>query len=64
MNRKDFKALYRAFHKINALCLEAYEKKEQSEDDYEYREMMGWRLDGLLDARTILITILTTKNKK
>jgi hypothetical protein len=64
MKRSDYKALYRAWREINALCMETRAKKEQSEDDYEYREMMSWRLDGLLDAKMAVEWILMTKNKK
>jgi hypothetical protein len=64
MKRSDYKALYRAWREISALCIETRAKKEHSGDDYEYREMMSWRLDGLLDAKMAVEWILMTKNKK
>jgi hypothetical protein len=64
MKRSDYKALYRAWREISAHCIETRAKMEQSEDDYEYREMMRWRLDGLLDAKIAVEWILMTKNKK
>jgi hypothetical protein len=64
MKRSDYKALYRAWREISAYCTETRAKMKQSQDDYEYREMMRWRLDGLLDAKMAVEWILMTKNKK